>query len=194
MIKPAYGNRSAQRGIVLVTSLLLLLVVTIMALSMFRSFGIQEKISGNMREKQRALQAAVTAEQYAEYWLGNNVGTSAPVTCSSLLSANLNEGQICTNQLPRTTITNVPWNIGVTILPLNMQISGTTSVSLATLANPTYFSTPIYYIADLGASIDPNYPGEIYQVDAAGFGGGPTTAAVVESTYAVYTSSSNRTL
>ncbi len=32
---------------------LLLVVVTIIALSMFRSFGIQEKIAGNMREKQR---------------------------------------------------------------------------------------------------------------------------------------------
>jgi hypothetical protein len=32
-------------------------------------------------------------------------------------------------------------------------------------------------------------PGEIYQVDAVGYGGTLSTAAVVESTYAVYTSS-----
>ena len=43
-----------------------------MALSMFRSFGIQEKIAGNMREKQRAVAAAVSAEVYAENWLINN--------------------------------------------------------------------------------------------------------------------------
>ena len=88
----------AQRGMVLITSLLLLVVVTIIALSMFRSFGIQEKIAGNMREKQRALQAAVSAQQYAENWLSSNA-TAATVPCSNLLSANIGQGQICSNKL-----------------------------------------------------------------------------------------------
>jgi Tfp pilus assembly protein PilX len=35
-------------------------------------------------------------------------------------------------------------------------------------------------------------PGEIFQIDAVGYGGNLNTAAVVESTYAVYSSSSNR--
>ena len=48
-------QRRKEGGIVLISSLLLLLIVTVMALSMFRSFGVQEKIAGNMREKQRAL-------------------------------------------------------------------------------------------------------------------------------------------
>ncbi|MGB6309570.1 MAG: PilX N-terminal domain-containing pilus assembly protein, partial [Steroidobacteraceae bacterium] len=63
------------------SSLLLLLVVTIIALSMFRSFGIQEKIAGNMREKQRALQAATSAQQYAETWLLNNSSGYSAVAC-----------------------------------------------------------------------------------------------------------------
>ena len=46
MITPTLRVRHLQRGVVLVSSLLLLLVVTIMALSMFRSFGIQEKVAG----------------------------------------------------------------------------------------------------------------------------------------------------
>ena len=54
---------------VLVTALLMLIVVTILAVAMFRSFGLDEKIAGNLREKQRALNAAETAEQFAEYWL-----------------------------------------------------------------------------------------------------------------------------
>ena len=41
---------------------------------MFRSFGLDEKIAGNMREKHRALTAAETAEQYAEWWLSNGNG------------------------------------------------------------------------------------------------------------------------
>jgi len=65
------NTRTRQRGLVLVSSLLLLLVVTMLALAMFRSMGLAEKISGNVREKQRALHAAVVAEQYAEWWLSN---------------------------------------------------------------------------------------------------------------------------
>src|SRR5271170_6586387 len=99
MITHILGSRSEQRGVVLVSSLLLLLVVTIIALAMFRSFGIQERIAGNMREKQRALQAAVSAQTYAEQWLIGNAATSAPVVCNALLNANALQGQICSNQL-----------------------------------------------------------------------------------------------
>jgi type IV pilus assembly protein PilX len=191
----------AQRGMVLVSSLLLLVVVTIIALSMFRSFGIQERIGGNMREKQRALQAAVSAQQYAENWLSGNA-TAVPVTCGNLLNGNIGQGQICSNKLSTvvTDVTSLPWTniggiaVGVTYLPPGMSLSTTTSVSAASLANPTYYATPSFYISDLGPSADPNIPGEIYQVDAVAYGGLITTAAVVESTYAVYTSSSNRTL
>ena len=61
-------------------------------------------------------------------------------------------------------------------------------------SNPSYYAAPTFFIADMGPSADPTIPGEIYQIDAVGYGGGGNTAAVVESTYAVYTSSSNRTL
>jgi len=175
-------------------------IVTIIALSMFRSFGIQEKIAGNMREKQRALQAAVSAQTYAEQWLINNAGTSPPVVCNSLLNANLLEGQICSNQLPSsllpvgTTVTTVPWavtgtaNAGVTYTPPGMlvQAASVTNVSAS------YVTAPTFYISDLGLSADPNVPGEVYLVDAAGYGGNSNTVAVVESTYAVYSSSNNR--
>ena len=90
-MKPLTQQRRLQRGVVLVTSLLLLVVVTIIALSMFRSFGIQEKIAGNMREKQRALQAAISAEQNAENWLSNN-GNAVPITCTNVLNANIGQG------------------------------------------------------------------------------------------------------
>jgi type IV pilus assembly protein PilX len=201
MISFAYRTRSAQRGVVLISSLLLLIVVTIIALSLFRSFGVQEKIAGNMREKQRALQAAESAETFAEIWLSNN-GNVPSTPCSLTLNANIGQGQICANQLqfiPGVDITNPPYKVGgvpvgVSYTPSGAQnmVIGTSSV--ASLSNPTYFGTPTFYISDMGPSADPTIPGEIYQVDAYGYGGSGTTVAVVESTYAVYTSSSNRTL
>lgn len=193
--------KSAQRGVVLISSLLLLIVVTIIALSLFRSFGIQEKIAGNIRERQRVLQAAVTAEGFAENWLLTGASASAPVTCNALLNANIGEGQICSNKLSTAVanITDVPWDIagapvGVTYTPPSMVISTTTSVSAANVANPSYYQAPFFYISDMGPSADATIPGEIYQIDAAAVGGNSNTVAVVESTYVVYSTSSNRTL
>ena len=200
-MKPLTRQRRLQRGVVLVTSLLLLVVVTIIALSMFRSFGIQEKIAGNMREKQRALQAAISAEQNAENWLSNN-GNAVPVTCTNVLNANIGQGQVCANKLPAvvadfTNSTNLPWAsggvpVGVEFLPPGMVVSSTTSSNHSNLANPSYARKPTYYISDMGPSADPSL-GEIYQVDAVGYGGTLDTVAVVESTYAVYATSSNNT-
>jgi type IV pilus assembly protein PilX len=197
MITRAHRARDLQRGVVLVSSLLLLLVVTIMALSMFRSSGMQEKVAGNMREKQRALQAAVSAQTYAEQWLIAN-SASAPAVCSSLLSANAGLGQICSNRLwlslpAGLTVATVPWavagtaNVGVTYVPPGMNIAAASAAS-----SNNYVTAPTFYISDAGASFDPNVPGEIFQIDAVGYGGNSNTAAVVESTYAVYSSSSNR--
>jgi type IV pilus assembly protein PilX len=193
--------KHSQRGVVLVTSLLLLVVVTIIALSMFRSFGIQEKIAGNMREKQRALQAAVSAEQAAETWLSSNGNTPA-ITCSLVLNANIGQGQVCANKLPSiipnfSDTANLPWAIGgvpvgVQFTPPGMVVSSTNSSAHSNLTNPPYAGTPTYYISDMGPSADPNL-GEIYQVDAVGYGGTLDTISVVESTYAVYATSSNTT-
>ena len=188
MITQAHGMRIYQRGVVLVSSLLLLLVVTIMALSMFRSFGMQEKIAGNMREKQRALQAAESAQEFAEQWLiTNGNATAAPVVCSSQLNANIGQGQICSNKLLPAVVASPPWQIGVTYVPPGMNVAAAS----ASNAN-SYSGAPSFYIADAGVSADPNVPGEIFQIDAVGYGGNGNTAAVVESTYAVYASSSNR--
>lgn len=182
--------RAVQRGMALVVSVLLLLIITILAVSMFRSFGLQEKIAGNVREKERALHAAESAEKYAEWWLttGNNLLTGAVVCGAPQLSANVGEGQICSNTLLNlgVNVTQVPWTIagvgggpvGVTFLPAGMTIGAGGSSN-----NPLYFSTPVFYIADVGVAADGL--GEAYQIDAVGYGGSGNAVAVVESTYEV---------
>ena len=193
MAQPRNSPRSDQRGIVLVSSLLLLLVVTIMALSMFRSFGIQEKIAGNVREKQRAIQAAVSTEQYAEWWLANQSNApvavsaysaaSADVSCVAVVNANTGGGQICNNTLASAgiTATNVPWTIGVSYIPSGMGTVGTPCTT-GCLSTDAYFGTPLFYIADMGSY---GRSGELYQVDAYSYGLSANTISVVESTVAI---------
>jgi type IV pilus assembly protein PilX len=172
-----------QRGVVLMTSLLLLVVVTILALAMFRSFGLQERVAGNTRERQRALHAAEGAQSYAEWWLSNN-STSAAAVCSTLLSANLSQGQICSNKLSATvaSVVSVPWTSGGAAVGVTYNPGNAMTVTTAA-AQDTYYDVPRFYIADLGVSADGR--GEIYQVDAAGYGATANTVAVVESTLIV---------
>ena len=98
----------SQRGMVLVTSLLLLLVVTILAMSMFRSMGLDEKIAGNMRDKQRALNAAETAEQYAENWLSLGNGSNG-INCTAIVNGNANPPQVCSNSLAVQSAPATTW-------------------------------------------------------------------------------------
>lgn len=180
-----------QRGIALVTSLLLLLIITILALSMFRSFGAMEKIAGNLREKDRALHAAVSAQQYAEWWLTTPAAVAdatVPVACAAgpALIANppANEGQICstasslTNLIGVNAITTVPWPVAY----VQYSPTGSTTPLQAGINNdPPYALTPGFYISDLGPAADAQ--GEVYQIDAFSSGATVNTIAVVESAY-----------
>ena len=181
---------AVQRGVALISSLLLLLIITILALSMFRSFGTQERIAGNLREKDRALHAAVSAQQYGEWWLtqGSNTAIGAVACALGTFSANLGQGQIC-NQTPiqagfnvtqvGTTVPTAGWATQVTYVPPTMGVPGVAGAN----GDPPYFAAPAFYIADLGVAGDA--AGEAYQIDAYGYGSAAGTVAVVESTYEV---------
>jgi type IV pilus assembly protein PilX len=195
--RPAPTN---QRGVALVTSMLLLVIITIIALSMFRSFAVQEHVAGNLREKERALHAATSAQQFGEWWLlqGNNVAVGKIPCQPGTLIGNQpqSEGQICDQTLLLsqgvTSITQIaiPWPVQVTYLPPGMSVTAGVN---GTNGDPPYAITPAFYITDLGPAGDGQ--GEAYQVDAYGSGstaltsGGNTvasaTVAIVESVYEV---------
>jgi type IV pilus assembly protein PilX len=174
--------RRKQSGMALVTAILLLVVMTIMAVSMMRSYGVQEKIAGNTREKERALNAAVSAQQYAEYWLSTNPAPVAAV-CTGTVPSTI--GQICSPSTPAPDFTAVPWASGVTYTQFTQTpIDNVTNTITGTGAalKGTYYAAPVFYITDLGPN--KGLPvGELYQVDAVGYGGTPNAVAVVESTY-----------
>jgi type IV pilus assembly protein PilX len=173
-LRPAF----AQSGMALISGMLLLVVMTILALSMFRSFGTQQKIAGNVREKQRATSAAVSAQQFAENWLSSNT-PPLPVDCSGMgVSA---VAQVCANSPDFST---VPWTLGASAVGVTFSKFNVLALVQPTApVQGTYYSAPMYYVTDLGASAAG--PGEVYQVDATGWGGTTDTVAVVESTYLI---------
>jgi type IV pilus assembly protein PilX len=189
-IRRRFGAR--ESGMVLVSSILLLVVVTVLAIGMFHSFGLDEKVAGNTREKQRALQAAVSAQQYAEWWLatGNATGN---VTCTTLLTASITSGQTCLNTLPTlvgpANVGNVPWLNGSNPVGVTYQAPGMVKQQGLNITAGTYYNYPVFYISYLGVGPAPSGvgTGNVYQIDAVGYGGSPNTVAVVESTFIVQT-------
>lgn len=173
---------------VLVTSLLLLVVVTILAVSMFRSFGIDEKIAGNVREKQKALNAAETAEEYAESWLAQGLNTAAVTCAPPMVSSTV--GQVCSNTMASLGMNPavLPWTIGAPVGVNYIPAVGTTVMPILTTGGQTggidnYYNNPAYYIAYLGSTTTNRITSTYYQIDAVGYGSSPDTAAVVEATY-----------
>ena len=173
-----------QHGMALVTSLLLLLVLTILAVGMFRSFSIEGKIAGNVREKERALHAAESAQQYAEWWLTQGINaTTPPTNCTNLLNANAGDGVICSNTLGSTLASGKPgvgstWPIGLTYDPPSMD---PTLITTSAPTRTSYYKLPEFYIQYIGSNSD----GDVFQIDAQGYGATSNTVAVVQSTFVV---------
>jgi type IV pilus assembly protein PilX len=165
----------------LVAALLLLLVVTMLAVGMFRSFGLQERIAGNTRDKQRANSGANGSLTNTETYLVANATTiadgasSGGAACAAGLTTTQ---QVCSNII--ATPTQMPWATGVKFVSPQMTIA-----SAGTLNG--YIQEPLSYISFLGQ----NYIGATgtqivaYQVDAMSYGATTSTVSVVESNYLV---------
>jgi type IV pilus assembly protein PilX len=143
---------------------------------MFRSFGLQEHIAGNTRERQRALHAAESAQSYAEWWVASANGANATsgTSCSGVVTAPM----VCSNLI--TNVTTVPWPIAVQFTPPTMTIGNAGIIN-------DYASSPEFYLTFLAGAYYKTSGTQInsYQVDATGYGGTTNAVAVVESDFSV---------
>lgn len=172
--------RKYQKGMALVSALLLLLVTTMLGVAMFRSFGFLESVAGNTREKQRAVHAAESAQNAAERWVGVASGLNATVgsACGSSLVTSVSSWTVCSNTIASPT--TIPWTSGMSYTPFDLS-----SGSIGTVNN--YAQPPAFYISYLNSSPMGGINGTTYnyQIDAVGYGGTTNSAAVVESGYTV---------
>jgi type IV pilus assembly protein PilX len=77
------GTRSGisrhQRGAALIVGLIMLLLLTLIGVAGMRDTLLQEKMAGNMRDREIALQAAESALRAAEAQLGNSQSLYLPI-------------------------------------------------------------------------------------------------------------------
>jgi type IV pilus assembly protein PilX len=182
-------NRLSQRGMALVSAMLLLIVMTILAIAMFRTFGTQEKIAGNTREKQRAIHSADSAEAFAEWYLSSQGGINATTgtACTALVAATATGSQVCSSVLntvvPAGDVSVVPWTnagtpVGFTYTPTGMGTNG---------PQDSWYQSPRFYISYVSGfyNSQTGVQSSSYLIDAAGWGGTPTSVSVVETSYIV---------
>ncbi len=68
---PAWKHRH-QTGVVLVVSLIILLLMTIIGVTALSTTSLEQRMAGNVQDKQLSFQAAETAMRDAERFIGNN--------------------------------------------------------------------------------------------------------------------------
>ena len=190
-MKNAHRRPSPKRqgGIVLPTALIILMVMSVLAVSLLRNYGTLERIADNTRDKQRAFNAAQSTLQYGEWWLTQgNAGAGA--ACAGMYSTSA--AKVCSNALissgattSQAQVSTVPWqtsgsvDLGNLYTPPGLVVSSTGGID-------SYAATPRFYVTSLG--IDPTASIQLYQVSAMAQGGSKDSVAVVQSVYGVKSS------
>lgn len=184
LLFPAHSQQT-PRGFALITALLVLVMLTLLALSMFHGFGLQQKIAGNTREKERALQGAESALQYGEWWLSQakllrddlGVPCNAPIVINKPSDMRLCHDALATPGSPST------WTGASTYTPPNMKVAagGGLVMDGNQQTDINYAKAPQVYVSYLG--YNGTKTAVLYSVTATGYGGTPDTSAVVQSIY-----------
>ncbi len=192
MNSPLHLHPVRARGMVLITALLLLIVVTILALAMFRGVGLEARIAGNVMDKQRALNAAVSAQQYAEQWLVSNAAATPDAAISSWIDCSsqpftAGTPMICVNALSSLTssVTTVPWTSSTTGALGTSYNPGGDITQSTTGGTNSYYALPVYYVAFSGTDKAVGRSGFDYTIDSWSYAGSSSTVAEVESTYRI---------
>lgn len=177
----------AQRGAVLIVSLLLLLVMTILALSASQMTRMQDRMAANTRDRDLALQSTEAGLRSGERIVESF--TSAPIPCNAA-PCTVYEVNTLTNLADRDPTW---WNANA------WRYTTTTNLTTSVMAlgtgirdNRMARDDPYFFIEEMEEvpdtlTIHPSGPPPsrfYYRITAAGQGGTNTSQVVLQSTFA----------
>lgn len=169
-------SHSRQRGAILVTSLLLLIVLTVLGVAMMRMTAMQERMAGNTRDLNLALQAAEAALRDGEARL-------SPLTLTAKPRAQATAGCIyCEATFLPVAIqdaTQFNWNTA-----LEYGAAGTQDIA-GLAEDPRYVIAEVGYVPDtqLIGQNDTLSGRDFYQITARSTGASGQTNTVLQSTF-----------
>lgn len=162
--RPAAGAPLArQRGVVLFTSLILLLILTMVGVMLSRMQTVEEQISANDQDHQLAVQAAEATLRYAEEELGTASENSA--------------------DCPLDTNGMYQWVSGVEDYYLQYQLGSAPANAFLTYGGPALpvLGTPVFLIECMPpVELPGNGPMHVYRITAYSYGGDSNTFAELQ--------------
>lgn len=174
------SNPSRQRGAALAVSLMMLLVMTLIGVTAMRLSVMQEKMAGNTRDLDLALQAAEAALRFGETRL-EAASLPPPGTTAGWYSVRTPGAEP-----PAASVLHSlsGWGTGTPgFAHLTYGLDGNYwDVASA----PQLVIVELDPVPDPGGSLDASRPDEeanVYQVTARGFGGSAGTGVILQSTY-----------
>ena len=183
------GNMSEnenERGIAMVSVLMFLVILTLIGMSALESSGLQERMSGNMRDQDVAFQAAENAVREGETWVASL--TALPpfspsgsgdcvAPCANVVwdinAVEVNGGNFLDHAF---------WNAGTNTRPA-------TAVSGAQTP-PMFVVERNWFLSDPGGSLDEGQPTDqsegfqVFRITARGTGQTNDSRSVIQTTFA----------
>lgn len=178
---PPPSHRRPQQGVALVMALVFLLLLTLIGISALNTTSLEEKMAGNVKDRNLAFQATESALNLAESWIYAQIGKPVFPNNSSGL------------YLPSTTVTynwdGVNWSgSNVVTYPNTPTASGSGMLGKIN-------TQPKYIIEDMGETqesggsltMETRYRSKgttILRITARGTGGTDAAVVMLQSTYA----------
>lgn len=165
-----YGKPSAQQGVVLIVGLVLLLLMTLIGTTGMQSTSLEEKMAGNMRDRNLAFQAAESALAAGENYL-ETVATIPSPFCDK------SEGRYDRTTPDCAAIADpvweeIDWDDGDSV-----EYTG----ELSNLSAP-----PRYIIEDMSCTTPPCAAGtHNYRITARATGGSVDAVVILQSVYQI---------
>ncbi|MEX0731360.1 MAG: PilX N-terminal domain-containing pilus assembly protein [Aquisalimonadaceae bacterium] len=172
---------SGQRGVALVLSLVILLVLTLISVTAMRGSILEERMAGGLQDHNRAFQAAEAALRDAERYLQS----------ATLDPFDNNNGLYALNAANRpawaTPVSAAATDGGVITYANSRPGAGSQAPAIpGVAAQPQYLIEVFPPVPSPGGSLEAGVPLddlEQYRVTARGFGGNASSVVILQSTY-----------
>lgn len=172
-------NASHQRGAILITSMLLLLVLTIIGITAMQMSRMQERMAGNTRDLNLAFQGSEAGLRNGEALV--RIQTARPDTSSAAGSSFYTAGAITNPETRNDTW----WNSNGLEYEADNDRSTTTAEVTYLTADPRFVVESIGFVSDsLTVGHGPPQGRDFYQVTGRSTGGSGAANTVLRSTYA----------
>jgi len=185
--RPLRNPRSrSQRGLSLITALLFMVAALILGVSAVGINAMQERMIGNTKDRELAMQAAEAALRDAELDIARNLGAT------SVFSSDCSQG-LCTPPSQRATPSPLPVHEQAGFTWADADKVRTYGQHTAVEAFPKVAHAQVYVIEKLGgmgvapgeSEIDSSGPGRTaYRITARATGAREDTVVVLQSIYA----------